>query len=646
MDSELKRDFIIGIDLGTTNSEVAVVEDGRPRIIRGENHALRGILPSIVGLDAEGKLLIGEPARNQMLHAPERTVCSIKRKMGSAEKVRLGDVDYTPQEISALILRHLADRAEQHLGSRVRRAVITVPAYFNDTQRQATREAGELAGIEVVRLLHEPTAASLVYEADRLAGGAAGDAAGGELRRLLVYDLGGGTFDVSIVEIHGGVVEVRASHGDTHLGGDDFDQLLLDHVAGRFLEKHGVDLRAVPSSRARLLRAVEAVKCALSTRPYASLQEEFIVDAGGRPLHLSMEIDRKEYEDLIRPLVERSMQSVQTALHDAGWLARDLDEIILVGGSTRTPLVQEELKSRTGLEPRFEVDPDLCVAMGAATQAAMISGEDVHSVLVDITPHSFGIRCLSFQAGGAFDRHFSRVIPKGTPLPTTRSEVYYTFMDDQEAAEIEVYQGEASTVDQNTKLGTFMVQDLEPAPSGSPIVVDFHLNLDGILKVKATEKATGRQNHIVIDDALHSFSEEERREAQERIDRILRPQPSTIEEEEEEDEGEEKEAARSEAALRSVGAGEGSEDAAGFESRIGSEPSRGVKEVASRLESEEIRETIRKVRERLAEMVREDREEAVQWIEEAQENLAAGRLDVARKAHRELEEILFFVEEG
>ncbi|MCZ6792107.1 MAG: Hsp70 family protein, partial [Planctomycetota bacterium] len=550
------------------------------------------------GLDTDGNLLVGEPALNQKIHAPERTITSIKRRMGSPDKVRLGDEEHTPQEISAIILRHLTERASRRLGEPVRKAVITIPAYFNDAQRQATREAGQLAGLEVLRLLHEPTAAALAYGVDRALGGSGADG-----RRILVYDMGGGTFDVSLVEFHRGVVEVRASHGDTQLGGDDFDRLLLEHVAERFRADHDIDLLASARSRFHLLRSVQAAKHRLSTQPFVRLEEEFVAEKDGKPLHLSLEVSRHEYEDLIRPLVERSMESVQTALHDAGTLARDVDLIVLVGGSTRTPLIQSELRERTGVEPRFHIDPDLCVALGAASHAASIAGDDVHGVLVDITPHSLGIRCL--DSGNP--NHFSRVITKGTPLPASRSDVYYTFSHGQKKAEIKVYQGEHAEADRNTKLGDFIVEGLDPEQSaGSPLVVDFQLTLDGILEVTAKEKATGVNNHITISDVLHSFGEEELGAARKRLDRLLGAEESPAME------------GRTDATTRPTT----------------SDP------------NEQILTTLSRTEALLGKMAGEDREEAVGLMERARRGLDAGQVEEARKAQRELDEILFYVEES
>src|SRR5438552_9443559 len=316
---------IVGIDLGTTNSEVAVLRDSQPHVLEEDGDP---ILPSFVGLSEDGRLLVGKAARNQWVLAPERTVKSIKRKMGQDVKVRLGDQEYRPQEISAMILRSLRDRAARQLGTPVTKAVITVPAYFNDAQRQATREAGELAGLEVVRILNEPTAASLTYDPSQR-----------ELRRMLVYDLGGGTFDVSIVQAQEGVVEVLSSHGDTQLGGDDFDELLFNHICDRFQQEHGVDLKANLVVRARVLKAAEAAKRHLSYHPFARIEEEFIAEKEGQALHLNFEISREEYEQMIRPLLDRTMDCVQRALEDSHLAGSAIDKVVLVGGSTRTPLV-------------------------------------------------------------------------------------------------------------------------------------------------------------------------------------------------------------------------------------------------------------------------------------------------------------------
>jgi molecular chaperone DnaK len=507
-------EVIVGIDLGTTNSEVAVVADGRPRVLTGEDGD--PILPSFVGLSDDGRLLVGKPARNQWVLAPERTVKSIKRKMGQDVKVSLGAQEYRPAEISAMILRALRDRATRELGQEVRKAVITVPAYFNDAQRQATVEAGQLAGLEVVRILNEPTAAALAYDPRQTDG-----------QRVLVYDLGGGTFDVSIVQTEAGVVEVLASHGDTQLGGDDFDELLLTIVCDRFQAQHGVDLRANRVSMARVLRAVEAAKRQLSDHPFARIAEEFIAEKNGVALHLDVEVTRTEYEDLIRSMIDRTMDCVQRALDDARLTAHDINRLVLVGGSTRTPLVSRLLEEKLGKPAHQEINPDLCVALGAAVQAAIIAGNNVGTVLVDITPHTLGIKCVEqefefdFFSGG-FPFRFAPIIRRGTPLPASRSELFATMVDNQPTVEIDIYQGESEDIRRNYRVGHFKVEGLARVPAGNQIVVQLDLTLDGILKVSAREKGTGLQKQITIENALTRLSGAELQRAGERIERLWR----------------------------------------------------------------------------------------------------------------------------
>jgi molecular chaperone DnaK len=513
---------ILGIDLGTTNSEVSIIRDGKPHVFVEDGDP---ILPSFVGLSEDGKLLVGKAARNQWVVAPERTVKSIKRKMGQDIKVQLGTQEYRPQEISAMILRALKDRASAQLGIEVKKAVITVPAYFNDDQRSATREAGELAGLEVVRILNEPTAASLTY-----------DPRNTELHRILVYDLGGGTFDVSLVQAQDGVIEVLSSHGDTQLGGDDFDELLFKHVVAKFQGQHQIDLAGNAVSRARVLRAVEAAKRQLSFHPFTKIEEEFIAEKDGQALHLQFEIERHEYEELIRPLLLRTMDSVQRALEDANVAPAGLDKVVLVGGSTRTPLVTRLLEERLGQPAHQEVNPDLCVAMGAGIQAALIAGEDVGAVLVDITPHSLGIRCLEYQHGLDFPFRFAPIIRRNMPLPGSRSEMFSTVQDGQKEVEIEVYQGEHDDVRFNHKLGNFRIVGLADVPAGNQLVVQCDLNLDGMLKVSAKEKATGLSKQVTIENALSRFEGAEIAEARERLDRLW--EDSAPEEEDLEDEGE------------------------------------------------------------------------------------------------------------
>jgi molecular chaperone DnaK len=503
---EVLMEPIVGIDLGTTNSEVAIVRDGKPWVFAEDGDP---ILPSFVGLSNDGRLLVGKAARNQWVLAPERTIKSIKRKMGQDVKVQLGDQDYRPQEISAMILRTLRDRAARELGNAVNKAVITVPAYFNDAQRQATREAGELAGLEVVRILNEPTAASLTYDPRQR-----------ELHRIMVYDLGGGTFDVSIVQAQEGVVEVLASHGDTQLGGDDFDELLLKHIADRFQKEHGIDLRANLVAKSRLLRSAEAAKRQLSYHPFAKIEEEFIAEKEGRALHLSLEISRDEYESMIRPLIDKTMDCVQHALEDSHLTGSAIDKVVLVGGSTRTPLVNRLLEERLHQNPHQEVDPDLCVAMGAAVQAAIISGTDVGAVLVDITPHSLGIKCLDILHDFDFPYKFAPIIQRNTPLPASRSEVFYTVHDDQAKVDVDVFQGESDDVRHNSRTGRFLIEGLARVPAGNPLLVQLDLNLDGMLKVSARERATGLEKQVTIENAFARYEREEQGAARARLEAL------------------------------------------------------------------------------------------------------------------------------
>jgi molecular chaperone DnaK len=505
---------ILGIDLGTTNSEVAVVENGVPRVLPGDDGD--PILPSFVGLADDGRLLVGKAARNQYPLAPERTIKSIKRKMGQDIKVPLGDQEYRPQEISAMILRSLKDRAQKTLGKEVKKAVVTVPAYFNDAQRQATIEAGQLAGLDVVRILNEPTAAALVYDPEQTSG-----------LNVLVYDLGGGTFDVSVVRAEGGVVEVLASHGDTQLGGDDFDDLLLKHLCDVFQTQHRIDLRENRTSKARVLRAAENAKRQLSDYAFAKVEEEFIAEKDGVPLHMSIEVGRGEFEDMIRPLIDRTMDCVQRSLDDAHLTASQIDRVVLVGGSTRVPMISELLEARLGRPARKDINPDLCVAMGAAVQAAMIAGESVGSVLVDITPHSLGIKTLDpssgdYFFGGGFEFRFAPIVRRGTPLPASRSEVFRTVSDNQPAVEVDVYQGESDDVRRNHRVGSFHIEGLARVPAGNQIVVQLDMTLDGVLKVSAREKATGLVKHITIDNALARFGRDERDAATSRLEQLWR----------------------------------------------------------------------------------------------------------------------------
>ncbi len=477
---------IVGIDLGTTNSSIAAYRDGTVHVFGAGDK----LLPSCLALADNGALLVGAVARNQAALHPERTLKSVKRHMGEDISLSLGDRRLTPPEASALLLRELAGWVEKETGSRPERAVITVPAYFTDAQRTATREAGAIAGLEVARLLNEPTAASLAY----------GEGADDKARTALVYDLGGGTFDVSIVRLEGDVTEVLASHGDTRLGGDDFTDLLAGRLRERFLRQHGPrSLDDQPAAVARLWWAAEEAKRRLSLEPFVQVREEHLVVGRESSLHLEVEISRDDYNDLIYPLLERTLESVTRARESAGAAAGELDAILLVGGSTRTPLVAELLRERSRLEPRRELHPDLCVALGAGTLAARLSGKGVDRVLVDVSAHSFGVSYLGSRHGRPYPYCYKAILERNTPLPLTRAEVFYTAYPHQEEVQVDVYQGENPDALLNIPLGEFRITGLKPIPEPNPVVMRMSLDLDGVLHASATEKDTGLAKAIVID---------------------------------------------------------------------------------------------------------------------------------------------------
>ncbi|MCA9187793.1 MAG: Hsp70 family protein [Pirellulaceae bacterium] len=479
---------IIGIDLGTTNSVVAAYVNGKVQVLSDGSD---GILPSVVGVTTDDKLIVGRTARNQLIAFPERTVASVKRQMGTTKILTMAGQDYTPQEISALILKQLRQRAEKALGCEVTRAVITVPAFFDENQRQATREAGTLAGLTVERIINEPTAASLVYHAGQ-----------DDRRHLIVYDLGGGTFDVSIVRIEGGVIEVLSSMGDTQLGGDDFDQLLTSHVAKEFRDRHGIDPMEHPVTRWRLLQACERAKCELSFSTHARITEEFIATVDGMPVNLDIEIDRNEYEDLIRPLVDRTIQCVDQAIQESRLNLQQLDELILVGGSTRTPLVQERLRTEFHREPHWSVNPDFAVALGAATQAAIHQGHPVGPVLIDVATHTVGIETLDVSSY-SMKMLYSPLIRRNTPLPAKHEQAFSTITPDQEEVHINVFQGESDELSRNRKIGEFRLEGLNQTDDADgEIDVCFELTLDGVLRVSAKEHKSGIATSIVIANSM------------------------------------------------------------------------------------------------------------------------------------------------
>ena len=499
---------ILGIDLGTTNSEVAILHNGRIEVVEVSPGERR--LPSCVGLADDGSTLIGNSARNQLALHPERTIHSVKRHMGKEVDLTLGDQHYSPQEISAMILRRLKEIAEQQSGERYQRAVITVPAFFSDAQRQATREAGEIAGLSVERIINEPTAAAVAYEGEH-----------SEPLTILVYDLGGGTFDVSVVRIEQQVVEVLASHGNNQLGGDDFDQLIAEMLIDHLQQEHEVDITESLQAMARIRDAAERAKLALSDSPYYTVEEENLIQHKGRSIHLSLELSRDDYEQAISSLINETMQAIHTALDGANLSVAELDRVLLVGGSTRTPLIQQRIKKELGIDPRFDIDPDLCVAQGAATQGALINGDEVGTVLVDITPYTFGTSVIGFHNGRDYPHCFSPIIPKNSPIPVTRSEAYYTSYDGQDAVNVTVYQGEDPDALNNTEIGRYLVEELQDRPSGSAIIITFALDINGILHVTTLEKETGREEELVIDNAIGRLDEDKMVEARARIEQLF-----------------------------------------------------------------------------------------------------------------------------
>lgn len=501
------NEIIIGIDLGTTNSEVAIVENGQVVVIADNN---KKILPSFVGIDDQGDILVGESARNQYLVYPERTVKSIKRLMGQDIQVDLAGHAYAPQEISAIILKRLKAIAEQHLDQPVTKAVITVPAYFSDAQRQATREAGEIAGLEVVRMINEPTAAALAYGGDQV-----------EQKRMLVYDLGGGTFDVSVVNIEAGVVEVLSSHGDNQLGGDDFDQLIIEHILDHLQQTQGVDVRQHSKALARITRAAENAKLVLSDEPYAKIEEEYLLEHEGAAIHLSLELSRPDYEEMIEDYINATLDAVHIAMKGAKLTPADIDEIVLVGGSTRTPCIRERLYSEFGFEPHSEVDPDLCVAMGAAIQAAMISGQEVNAVLVDVTPYTYGTSAIGYLDDEYYPYKYVPIIHKNTALPNRKTEAFVTNHDGQEVVNITIYQGEDPDALNNIKIGEFLVEGLQDVEAGNVITLTLALDLNGMLHVSAQEKATGLEKSITIKNAISRFEHGALDTAKQRINKLF-----------------------------------------------------------------------------------------------------------------------------
>jgi molecular chaperone DnaK len=609
-------DLVVGIDLGTTNSEVAAFFNDKVQVLGPKTS---NMLPSCVGFSPSGELLIGQAARHQQLLYPELTVRSIKRKMGSAEVVNLGEKTFTPQEISALILRELTGWARRELGHPVEKAVITVPAYFSDAQRNATREAGMLAGLDVARILNEPTAASLAY--------GFGDAAH---HTAMVYDLGGGTFDVSIVSVEGEVTEVLASHGNNRLGGDDFDDLLLERLEREFQDQYGIDLRTGhAAAHARLWWAAEEAKKKLSFEPYVRVREEALVVDQGKPLHLEVELSRSEYEEMIRPLIESTLDSVSKALNDAHKSPGDLDAILLVGGSTRTPIIAQRLQELTGLEPRQDVHPDLCVALGAGVLASRIAGHQVEKVLVDVSPFSFGPSYLGERGGFPYPHCYHPIIHRNTPLPVTRADRYCTSHPYQTEVQIEIYQGEDEDALKNILVGDFRIQGLRSVGEANEVLCRMSLDVDGILHVMAIEKDTGKSKHITIARALEAKSPSEIAAARDRLKTLYseRAGAEAFEWDEAETEGDREEEGEN--------AAENRRDEEGRVLTLPRPP------IDAENEANAVMEQSRRL---LESMHPEDREEAISLHERIHAAISSGDAEELKKATTALRELLFFVE--